>query len=90
MASARATAAEWSRGALAPLDLFVLTDGEEAWVDQTLDLIVTSVRAGEISGHFAHLMIRQLAEEVVEGCLARLAIEGGGADSQLPEEREKP
>lgn len=41
-----------------------LTEGEAQEVDETVTLVVSSVRAGQISVHFANWLITQLAEEM--------------------------
>ncbi len=58
------------------LDRLELNDAEEKHVNEQIALVVTAVRAGQISGHFADWLIKQLAEETAEAVAARVRLGG--------------
>jgi len=65
------TAATWlpSRADFAALEL---SDEDERDVNETMALIVVSVRVGSISPHFANWLVSKLAEEKAEACARRI------------------
>lgn len=78
MNDARATAERWPPAAVAlrALERYVLTEAEQGYVEEQLALVVTSVHAGQISGHFAGWLITQLAKETAEVVAARVRLGG--------------
>ncbi len=78
MNDARATAERWPPAAVAlrALERYVLTEAEQRYVEEQLALVVETVQARQISGHFADWLIKQIAEETAEVVAARVRLGG--------------